>query len=53
MTKAVGSEGGPRRTERHGSDEFCKIVTTAACMADYPKHIAPTSPQKTGLGSMR
>ena len=30
---------------------FCEIGPAAACMADYPEHIAPRSPQKHRHGS--
>ena len=40
------------RRERLGSVEFCEIGPAAACMADYPEHIAPKSPQKHRLGSI-
>ena len=39
-------------TQKPGSDEFCKIGPAAACMADYPEHSAPKSPQKHRLGSI-
>ena len=38
--------------EKLGSDKFCEIGPAAACMADYPEHIAPKSPQKHRLGSI-
>ena len=38
--------------ERLGSVEFREIGPAAACMADYPEHIAPKSPQKHRLGSI-
>ena len=40
------------RGEGLGSDKFCEIGSAAACMADYPEHIAPKSPQKHRLGSI-
>ena len=38
--------------EKLGSNMFCDIGPAAACMADYPEHIAPKSPQKHRLGSI-
>ena len=34
-----------------GSDMFWKTGPAAACMADYPEHIAPKSPQEHRSGS--
>ena len=39
--------------EKLGSDEFCKIGPTAACVVDYPEHTAPKSQQKYRPGSIR
>ena len=38
--------------EKLGSNMFCDIGPAAACMADYPEHIAPKSMLLRRLGSI-
>ena len=40
------------RGAKLGSGKFCEIGPIAACMTDYPEHIAPKSPHQYRLESV-